>query len=97
MLLGARRQSNKKINFGIGFTFNSPKRQKFWSCNISWCAISQGGAIYVAQKLREGAIYVAQKSGEGAIIVALKSWEGAIFYAYIGATKIEFHQKLLNS
>ena len=84
MLLGARRQSSKKINFGIGF--NSPKRQKFWSCNISWCAISQGGAIYVAQK-----------SWEGAIVVALKPWEGAIFDAYIGATKIEFHQKLLNS
>ena len=84
MLLGARRQSSKKINFGIGF--NSPKRQKFWSCNISWCAISQGGAIYVAQKSREGAI-----------VVALKPWEGAIFDAYIGATKIEFHQKLLNS
>ena len=106
MLLGARRQSSKKINFGIGF--NSPKRQKFWSCNISWCAISQGGAIYVAQKLGEGAIYVAQKSGEGAIVVALKPWEGAIvvalklwegaiFDAYIGATKIEFHQRLLNS
>ena len=95
MLLGARRQSSKKINFGIGF--NSPKRQKFWSCIISWYAISQGGAIYVAQKLREGAIYVAQKSGEGAIVVALKPWEGAIFDAYIGATKIEFHQKLLNS
>ena len=60
-------------------------------------AISQGGAIYVAQKLGEGAIYVAQKSGEGAIVVALKPWEGAIFDAYIGATKIEFHQKLLNS
>ena len=94
MLLGVRRQSSKK-NFGIGC--NSPKRQTFWSCNISWCAISQGGAIYVAQKLREGAIYVAQKSGEGAIVVALKPWEGAIFDAYIGATKIEFHQKLLNS
>ena len=73
------------------------QRQKFWSCNISWCAIFQGGAIYVAQKLGEGAIYVAQKSGEGAIVVALKPWEGAIFDAYIGATKIEFHQKLLNS
>ena len=73
------------------------KDKKFWSCIISWCAISQGGAIYVAQKLRDGAIYVAQKSGEGAIIVALKPWEGAIFDAYIGATKIEFHQKLLNS
>ena len=84
MLLGARRQSSKKINFGIGF--NLPKRKKFWSCNISWCAISQGGAIYVAQKSREGAI-----------VVALKPWEGANFYAYIGATKIEFHQKLLNS
>ena len=84
MLLGARRQSSKKINFGIGF--NSPKRQKFRSCDTSWWAISQGVAIYVAQK-----------SGEGAIVVALKPWEGAIFDAYIGATKIEFHQKLLNS
>ena len=54
---------------------------KFWSCNIFWCAISQGGAIYVGQKLGERAIYVAQKSGEGAIVVALKPSEGASFDA----------------